>query len=605
MILPMYKYSFLVYHGDYEKFLDDIRVIGVVDVIEKKDEDSEEIKEKYDLVKQITTTIKFLEKRGVEQKKQTTKNGKGAFEEINKLRDEQEEKLQQLITLQKEISLVRPWGDFSIDTLERLKENGINLKFYTCSAKRFGENWAKEFPIEVVAKHGGNIYFVVVECGDEAIELEAEEVKAPEKPVSELKYYEKRLEEDIRNIEKEFDKHAAQSIKALEDYRKEVWMTNEYEKVWENTLREADEKVMLLEGWVPVKKADELDKYLEMENILFVKTEPDPEKEKVPVLLKNKKFSEKFEMLGELYSLPKYNELDLTPFFAPFYMLFFGFCLGDAGYGILLAVTALVARGKVKKELKNVMMLIFYLGVSTFFFGLISGTLFGIDLYATKLPVYGSLNTYMEARGTDINEQLFNLSLVLGGLQIIFGLFLKAINETIQMGWKFALSTIGWIILIIGGGIVFVLSKFAELPVETVNILLYSVLGVSGLFIFILNHPRRNVFVNIGAGLWNTYNMVTGVLGDLLSYIRLFALGISSAILGYVFNSLAVSMSGSIPVVSIIIMIIILVIGHGINLFMSGLGSFVHPMRLTFVEFYKNAGFTGGGKQYSPFRKLR
>jgi V/A-type H+/Na+-transporting ATPase subunit I len=110
--------------------------------------------------------------------------------------------------------------------------------------------------------------------------------------------------------------------------------------------------------------------------------------------------------------------------------------------------------------------------------------------------------------------------------------------------------------------------------------------------------------MNVGVGLWTTYNMVTGILGDLLSYIRLFALGISSAIMGFVFNSLAVEMSGSIPVLSILIMIIILVIGHSINIFMSGLGAFVHPLRLTFVEFYKNAGFSGGGKQYNPFRKI-
>ncbi len=603
MILPMLKYSFLVYHGDYEKFLDDIGKIGVVDVIVKKDEDSEELKEKYRHVKEITSTIKFLEKRGVEKKKQKSVEGKDVFEEINKLSNEQEEKLQQLNSLKKEISLISPWGDFSVDTIEKLKDEGIRLRFYTCSSKRYDEQWEREYPIEVIDKKAGNVYFVVVERGEEEIELDAEEVRAPEKPVSELKHYEKKLEEDIRNIEKQFDKHASQSIKALEEYRKEIWETTEYEKVWENTLAEADDKVMILEGWVPEKKADELDKYLEKQKILYIKTEPDPEKEKVPILLKNKKFSEKFEMLGDFYSLPKYNELDLTPFFAPFYMLFFGFCLGDAGYGILLGIVALLARSKVKTELKKVMMLIFYLGVSTFAFGIISGTFFGIDLYDTKLPVYSSLNTYMEARGTDINQQLFNLSLILGGLQIIFGLFLKAINETIQMGWKFALSTIGWIVLIVGGGILFALNYFEMMPKQMINILLYVVLGISGLFIFVLNHPRRNVFVNIGAGLWNTYNMVTGVLGDLLSYIRLFALGISSAILGYVFNSIAVSMSGNIPVISIIVMVIILVIGHGINLFMSGLGAFVHPLRLTFVEFYKNAGFTGGGKEYRPFRK--
>jgi len=103
-------------------------------------------------------------------------------------------------------------------------------------------------------------------------------------------------------------------------------------------------------------------------------------------------------------------------------------------------------------------------------------------------------------------------------------------------------------------------------------------------------------------GLWDVYSMVTGVMGDLLSYIRLFALGVSSAILGYVFNDLAMQMSGDIPVLSQLIFVIILLVGHGLNIFMASLGAFVHPMRLTFVEFYKNAGFKGGGRSYNPFR---
>ncbi len=97
--------------------------------------------------------------------------------------------------------------------------------------------------------------------------------------------------------------------------------------------------------------------------------------------------------------------------------------------------------------------------------------------------------------------------------------------------------------------------------------------------------------------------MVTGLFGDVLSYIRLFALGLSSAILGNVFNSLAFGLAPDVPVAGAIVTIIILIIGHSINLFMSALGSLVHPMRLTFVEFYKNAGFTGGGKSYEPFKK--
>ena len=102
---------------------------------------------------------------------------------------------------------------------------------------------------------------------------------------------------------------------------------------------------------------------------------------------------------------------------------------------------------------------------------------------------------------------------------------------------------------------------------------------------------------------WDAYNMATGIMGDLLSYIRLFALGISSAILGYVFNNLAIAFAPDGIIGKILVMAIILAIGHGINIFMASLGAFVHPVRLTFVEFYKNAGFQGGGMKYSPFNK--
>jgi len=135
--------------------------------------------------------------------------------------------------------------------------------------------------------------------------------------------------------------------------------------------------------------------------------------------------------------------------------------------------------------------------------------------------------------------------------------------------------------------------------------LVYSILGVAGLFILILNHPKRNPLINIGAGLWSTFNMATGIIGDLLSYIRLFALGLCGGVMGFVFNKLAFELSDGMPIiVSQLLLVVILLIGHSLNIFLSCLGGFVHPMRLTFVEFYKNAGFEGGGKKYKPFKYI-
>jgi V/A-type H+-transporting ATPase subunit I len=183
-------------------------------------------------------------------------------------------------------------------------------------------------------------------------------------------------------------------------------------------------------------------------------------------------------------------------------------------------------------------------------------------------------------------------------------MFIKAANQARMYGYRYAFPTLGWLLLILGGGTVYLLNSTAHLTDNTAKIIFFLVLGISSLGIYFFNNPKRNILINFGAGLWDTYNMVTGILGDLLSYIRLFALGISSAILGFVFNDLAMNMSPfDIPVVGQLVFVLILLIGHGINIFMSGLGSFVHPLRLTFVEFYKNAGYIGGGKKYNPFGK--
>jgi V/A-type H+-transporting ATPase subunit I len=168
-------------------------------------------------------------------------------------------------------------------------------------------------------------------------------------------------------------------------------------------------------------------------------------------------------------------------------------------------------------------------------------------------------------------------------------------------GFVYSLPMIGWIFLILGGGTLFLAHKLN--PVFNIKIPSYIVIGIWGVLVFFFSNPK-NIFASIGEGIWSVYTMATGRLGDLLSYIRLFALALSSSILGYVFNDLALQvLHGGVPVVSQLFFVVLLLFGHGINISLAALGSFVHPMRLTFVEFYmNNAGFTGGGKEYKPFK---
>jgi V/A-type H+-transporting ATPase subunit I len=388
---------------------------------------------------------------------------------------------------------------------------------------------------------------------------------------------------------------AVEYYNTIKSAQSEISENIDFAKVILNTKSEADNRVMLLEGWCPEESEEVLNTYLESTGVYFETAIP-TEEDKVPIKLKNNKFTKLYEMIGELYDLPNYHELDLTPFFAPFYMLFFGLCLGDVGYGLIFVIAAVILRRKVSETLKPVFSLVALLGISTVIMGAIGGNVFGYSLIDAKIEWLESYKKYM----MDSNK-LFNVALILGIIQIIFGMIIKAIGTVRRYGVAASLSTWGWLIIILGCGGTYAVNMFMEVNATTTQYLYYGFSGVGGLLIFLLNDIKRNPFINVGAGLWDAYNMILGVIGDVLSYIRLFALGISGAVMGFVFNDLAINLSGNIPVLSPIIMIIILLIGHGLNIFMSSLSAFVHPMRLTFVEFYKNAGFEGGGKKYRPF----
>lgn len=602
MIAPMKKYSFLVFHREYEEFLLKLRDIGVVHIIEKEGALTDEIREQLQQAEQLDKLIRSLENRGVIPGTAVAVDDVTALHnEINGILNQQSALAQRQAQLRKEMAETEPWGDFSTDLIHRLGDKSIRVRLFIAPLRSWDPELVNDADIYEISRSAGMIYFAWVDTGLPFPAIDADEVRLPAHSLTELDKLKQEIVAEEAGLNARLDEIAAGNLDALKTYRQQLLQDAELEKAFSTSTSEAGDKLRILEGWIPAGTADVLNRFLDQEGVFYLSESPVPG-DSVPILLKNKGFASKFEMLGELYALPGYKEIDLTPFFAPFYTIFFGFCLGDAGYGVLITIAALIARAKVGKQLKPIASLVSYLGISTIVFGLISGTAFGINLYETGLPGYRQLQQLFTEKGTDINSLLFTLSLILGGIQIIFGMGLKAANETVQFGFRYALGTIGWIILLVGLAAVFGLSKYAGIPMETLKPVMYAVLAAGGILVLFMNSPGKNLLMNFGIGLWNSYNMVTGVLGDLLSYIRLFALGISSAILGFVFNSLALSVGSSI--IGIVFMVIILVIGHSINIFMAGLGSFVHPMRLTFVEFYKNAGFSGGGRKYQPFRKL-
>lgn len=601
MIVKMQKYSFLVFHTDYEAFLEEIRRLGVVHIETKAAEPAEDMQEMMRTLADVTQTLKTLEARrnAISEVPALSLSGSGE-DLLGKLKDAEAEleRLEQYKAgLEKEIKQLEPWGDFSQTTVQKLAESGVKLRFLLCSLKNFRNEWIQEYPVGIVSDHQGYRHFILASYKNEpaAVELPGvDEIAVPERSISELKdlVYEAALK--ITELKRLIDTIAYYGIQDIENYRRELKTSFDFAFVKNQTSDEAEGKVKLVEGWVPKPNCDELNRYLETQTVAWISRDPIPG-EKVPVLLKNNKFTRVFEIIGDFYDMPNYRELDLTPFFAPFYMLYFGIALGDAGYGLIVLLAATLAKRKLKK-MKQALTLGQFLGLGTVIFGLCTGTFFGLSLGDFNVPLFQSFKDKFIT-----TDQLFTLSLILGAIQIMFGMFIKVANITISQGFRYAFSTIGWIIMILGMGSTYMLSSKGVISEPLAGNLYKGVGVVAGLLIFVLNDPKRNIFMNILAGLWDTYGMVTGVLGDMLSYVRLFALGISGGILASVFNMMATTMKPDIPVIGFIIMAIILLAGHGITLVMGGIGAFVHPIRLTFVEFYKNAGFMGGGKKYSPF----
>jgi len=665
MIVPMKKYTFLVYHKEYQQFLEDIRQLGMLHVIEKQSGEIEDegIREAYQKINELNAAIKFLSRREVETAEiSNKKDGLDILRELNKIQTDEENYRQKLVHLKKEKLIIEPWGNFNRDSINNLKDAGLIVEFYICLTRSFDPEWDTLYNIATINELAGQKYFVLIRREDEEVDIHAENISLPETSLSKLNKEIAEIEAIIERTAEIYDKFAASYLPTLKEAKDRLSAELDFEKVILNTQKEADDKLMLLEGWVPREREKEINEFLKQSDVYFQAEKPTP-KDNVPVLLKNKKFPRLFEVIGELYSMPNYRELDLTPFFAPFFMMFFGFCLGDAGYGLIFILAATYFKFKVDQKFKPLLSLIQWLGLATVIFGAITGTIFGMNLIDSgyiitdhsikllqqhNLPAdiiarlqeligmeietkdafikelaeifkgnltadnQGLILKYAESRYSFLNSfryllldpnKMFYLALALGGIQIIFGMCIKAANQARMFGIRYAFSTIGWIIVILSGIILFGLFSLTLLNADTAKKIFYIVLGIGSLGIFFFNDPKRNILINVGSGLWDTYNMVTGMLGDLLSYIRLFALGIASAILGFVFNDLAMNMSPDVPVVGQLVFVIILLIGHGINIFMSSLGSFVHPLRLTFVEFYKNSGYIGGGKKYNPFSK--
>ena len=274
--------------------------------------------------------------------------------------------------------------------------------------------------------------------------------------------------------------------------------------------------------------------------------------------------------------------------------LFFGFCNADIAYGVIFILLALVLRAKAKNPaMKSIMMLVVLFGISSIIMGWVMGSALGYDLKKTALDKYIIIRN---------NDQIFNFALLLGAIQILFGTIINGFKQARQSGFMYFLAPFGTFLFLLGLSVLGAGLLGADISSTQPYVNYVILAGLALLMLF--NSPGKNPLKNILSGFWALYGVITGFFGDILSYIRLFALGVSSAILGFVMNSIGQQFL-SIKIIGPVIFFIFMVVGHSLNIALSALSGFVHPLRLTFVEFFKNAGFNGPGLEYKPFGKTK
>ena len=585
----MTKYNFILMSGDVEAFLKKLQGVGVVDItrsVKPVDEKSEQLSTRAESYRKALSLLE-----GVMPAEFAEKVYGDLAENVITTVNEKEAVLNQLSQLQKDLEDRMPWGRFDSKNLEKLKERGLKLHFYKVKTSNFEPEWKENYALSEISSDGLNTYFVVV-SDDENYDFPLKEMPAPENDYSEI---EKKIE--MLNMSYMLKNQHLSELKCSEPKIKaeleRTLMKLDLHLAHVSGTKAAEDYITVFEGFAPKDTEASLHELLDKEEVLYL-AEAAQVTDNPPIKLKNNKFVSMFEILTDMYGRPKYDEFDPTVWISIFFMLFFAFCMGDAGYGLVLILVGFV----LKKAMPKLVPLVVTLGVATTVIGLLFHTFFSTDMLTWSCIPDAVKKCMLPSQIAGYDGTMI-LAIIIGIVHICLAMVVKTYQATKTKGFANSLGTWGWSLLIVGGVIVGGLALIGVMNSATTKWVIIIIGILSALGIFFLNDLHRNPLMNFGSGLWETYNTATGLLGDVLSYLRLYALGLAGAKLGEAFNAIGLQALGD-GGAGWIAFILIVIIGHTLNVAMCVLGAFVHPLRLNFLEFFKNSGYEGSGRKYNP-----
>lgn len=590
MIDPMKKVNVLCLSSDRADTVERLADLGIVHVEEVKPPKSRELDELVTYRDRLQRALMLLQAR---ENPAANAEETGEYscsdliddiletsQEINQTRDK-------LNYWRRSYSQVEPWGGFSRDMLAELEQKGV--KIYLCAAP---EKEIPELPDDAVfvpvKREKNYLYFAVVMSVDTTPEPELPEVQLPEETNlevigSHIGICEKRIEE-LNNI---LDKLAGYS-QLLEEHLADIEERIKFFRARE-TMGE-DRSLCYLEGYVPAASVEKLQQAATNNGWGLYISDPEEDDPQVPTKISLSKWVEPIRVVFQAMGImPGYREVDISAFFMLFLTIFFAMLVGDAGYGAIFLGAALLARRKFKEAPVQPFWLLGIFGATTMVWGALNGTYFGIQ--SGLGPLANLELEFFTGEGSDKNIQ--RLCFFLGALQlaiahcwnaVIYGRSLKAVRE------------LGWAVTVWGN---FFLARMLVCgdPVESYVVAAY----VPGLVIVVMMTVIRDFgFVNL---LLMVFSFINAFV-DVVSYIRLYAVGMATVAVAQSFNNMAMEIA--FPVwLQPLAMALILFLGHALNILLASMSVLVHGVRLNVLEFSQHLGMEWTGKQYQPLTRRR
>ena len=597
MIEKMTRYNFILPGGEEGEFLTRLRELGVVDItrsVKPVDEKSSAMLHEAEKIREAAAWVSNQHFDGV---KPIEVIAADPAAEVYALKERLNELNGSLAAARKELQARLPWGQYDASVFEELAARGFTVRWYSVARKKFDAGWAAEVPLQVIAEDGGTVWFVTV-SDDPDYSFPVPELPRPAGTAAQAEAEIARIESDLADVQAQL-LGLKEAVPDMERKNAVLLADLDLYLAGKGSESAVEGHVSLLEGFAPTADDSRLAAAFDKMDVLWYKADAKLEDDP-PIKLTGNKFTRMFAVLTDMYGRPKYNGFDPTPYMSVFFLLFFAFCMGDAGYGILLMIVGLAL--KKVKSFADMSPLVVTLGAATVVIGLLFHTFFSMDMLEWACIPAGVKKFMLPSKILGYDGTMI-LAILVGIFHLCLAMILKTWYATKNQGFLNVLGIWGWTLLIVGGVIVGGIAFTGVLDSAVTKWIVIGLGIVSGAGIFLLNDLHRNPLKNIGSGLWETYNTVTGLLGDVLSYLRLYALGLAGSMLGFAFNSIGqMALGDGSNAVLWIPFLLIVIVGHTLNLVMAALGAFVHPLRLNFLEFFKNSGYEVSPRKYTPLK---